>query len=728
MALVLVPCVLQSPALLGWLNCNPIYSTSGLGAAGFSPLTHGACWVDGNVGQTVQSLSGLSARELLSGHLPWWNHFSGAGLPLASEMQSSSFFLPFILLLRLFDGILYLNIVLRVLAGIFTFAFLREFGLGRFAALLGGILFELNGTFTWLGDAPIHPVPFLPLLLHGIERCRSATIIGRAGGQRSVAFGIAFSVLGGFPEVAFSDGIFALLWSLSRLDMEPRLSLIYLGKIVAGGLCGLLLSSPALIPFLHDLPLASVGGHVFAEASTVRPEHLASTVFPAIFGAPYADGNMEGWNHFWGYVTPATALLALLALAARPRDPRRLLLLAWFVFCLAGAYRTSVFGYLRDVLPGFNQIDFARYVGPSAEFAAITLAAMTLDQWDSATTRVRMTAALSVLLAVSAAVLWASGDLLERDVAVVPFGHVAVYGSVAEALLAVTAMCALLCHAPGRRPRLILGVIITGEALLLALPPVLSGTRDVRLNTGPVDFLRAHLGLSRFYAVGGALLPNYGAYFELGMVNEFYVPLPIIWNDHVRTLTTLETPTSMLGAGGDAASTIVDFEAHRKAFADVATRYLVVPGHADPLAIRHDPHYELAFDNGETHIYRLPDAAPYFEIVEGQCAIAAETRDVAELDCKQPARLLRREMAFRGWNASVNGVTTKVHTAMNLFQAVDVPAGVSTVRWWFQPAYAWVVGAALTAGLIYCVAALVKPWTGRGQPERRGRDIKAGSC
>ena len=703
LALVLVPCILQSPALFGWLSCNPIYSTSGLGTSGPSLLTHGTCWVDGNTGGTVQSLSGLSAQELLSGHLPWWNHFSGAGLPLASEMQSASFFLPFIFLLNFFDGFLYLNIILRVLTGLFTFLFLREIGLDRFAALLGGVLFELNGTFTWLGDAPIHPIPFLPLLMLGIERCRSAVKAGRPGGQLAVAFGIAFSILGGFPEVAFTDGILALLWSVSRLDMERRLWPGYIGKIVAGGICGLLLSSPELIPFLHDLPLATVGGHVFAQASTVKVEHIASVLFPAIWGAPYADGNLEVWNDFWGYVTPCTALLALLGIAAGLRDPRRLLLFGWFVFCLAGACRAPVFGYLRETTPGFNQINFARYVGPSAEFAAVILAAISVDHWQTATARMRMIVAAPILAALGISALVASNNLLRHDAAASPLGRIMAYGSVLEAVVAVVALCLIINRAFSKRSRLLVSIITTSEALLVALPTVLSGTSDTRLNTAPVAFLQAHLGLSRFYAVGGSLLPNYGAYYGIGMVNEFYLPLPKVWDDYARHLTSLETPTSVLGLGGDPVTRIMDFAAHRAAFSALSTEYLVVPGGQDPLATWHDPLYRLAFSNGRTHIYRLPDSAPYFEFIGGPCSVSAIARDKAITRCEQPAQLMRREMAFRGWTATVNGKPAKVHTAETLFQAVNVPAGTSTVQWRFVPRYVWVVGIMFAGGISSCV-------------------------
>ncbi len=629
-------------------------------------------------------------------------------------MQSASFFLPFILLLDLPDGFLYLNIVLRVLAGLCTFLFLRQFGLSRFASLLAGVLFELNGTFTWLGDAPIHPIPFLPLLMFGIERCRALSITNRPGGQLPVVFGIAFSIVGGFPEVAFSDGVLALAWAVSRLDMERRFWPLYVGKVIGGGVCGLLLSAPALVPFLHDLPSASIGIHVFAQVSIVKVDHLASVMFPAIFGAPYADGNLDGWNNFWGYVTPATALLAILGIVTRPAEPRRLLLVAWVIFCLAGACKMPVLGELREVLPAFNQINFARYVGPSAEFAAVTLAAIALDQWRTAISRISLAIALIVFATLGAATLFLARVLLERDAASNPLGAFMASGSIAEAVVVVSALCVLLSRDSIRQTRLVVGFVSAIEALVVASPTVLSGTNDFQLNTAPVAFLQTHLGLSRFYAVGGSLLPNYGAYFGIGMANEFYVPLPKMWADYVSTLTSLDTPTSFQGAG-DTASRISDFTRHRAAFSAMSVEYLVLPGFGDPLAGRHDPQYEPVFDNGRTHIYRLPDAAPYFQVIGGQCSVRAQTRDDVTVDCKQTGQLLRREMASRGWIARVNGSISKVHTAEGVFQSVDVPVGTSRVQWQFLPRYLWILTIAFAAGVTGCAIISARSLRSRGK-------------
>ncbi len=70
-------------------------------------------------------------------------------MPLAAAMQPGAFFLPFIMLLGLFDGLVLLKISMQVIAGIATYGLLRTLGLGRWASCLGGVLFQLSGIFAF---------------------------------------------------------------------------------------------------------------------------------------------------------------------------------------------------------------------------------------------------------------------------------------------------------------------------------------------------------------------------------------------------------------------------------------------------------------------------------------------------------------------------------------------------------------------------------------------------
>ena len=124
--------------------------------------------IDPNVGFITQPLGHLAAMDLLHGHFPWWNYFQGLGQPLAGEMQSAALF-PLTLLFALPSGLLWFHISLEIIAGVSTYFFVKKLGISSLLATTAGMLFSLNGTFSWLGNAVLNPVAFLPMLLLGIE-------------------------------------------------------------------------------------------------------------------------------------------------------------------------------------------------------------------------------------------------------------------------------------------------------------------------------------------------------------------------------------------------------------------------------------------------------------------------------------------------------------------------------------------------------------------------------
>ena len=185
--LLLLPFLSHVVELTGLANTDPLLFISSIARHSGSGLVPGKPFLDGNAAQTTEALGHLAAEDWLHGSLPWWNPYTGVGLPLASEMQPAAFFLPFTLLMHFQGGITYLKIAMQVLAGLFTLAFLRRLGLRPWAACLGAIMFECNGTFAWFSDAPILPVAFLPLLLLGEEVARDHAAIGRSAAATLIA-------------------------------------------------------------------------------------------------------------------------------------------------------------------------------------------------------------------------------------------------------------------------------------------------------------------------------------------------------------------------------------------------------------------------------------------------------------------------------------------------------------------------------------------------------------
>src|ERR1700722_8499478 len=106
-------------------------------------------------------------------------------------------------------------------------------------------------------------------------------------------------------------------------------------------------------------------------------------------------------------------------------------------------------------------------------------------------------------------------------------------------------------------------------------------------------------------------------------------------------------------------------------------------------------------------IYELPGAAPYFETVGGPCRVAPVSRETVTTDCAAPARLLRRELFFDGWRATIDGRPAPILPADPVVQAIEVPAGVARIEFRYSPPYAVAIGILFAAGLLLVAAGTV---------------------
>ncbi len=130
--LVLLPFVVHAPLWLLGRSTDPIWFNSGIttnaaSSAWQAPFAWQAPpFLDPNLGFNTETLGRLAAWDWLHHIVPWWNPYSGIGMPLAGELQPEAFFLPFNFLLLLPEGVLWQQICMQILAGLATYALLRE--------------------------------------------------------------------------------------------------------------------------------------------------------------------------------------------------------------------------------------------------------------------------------------------------------------------------------------------------------------------------------------------------------------------------------------------------------------------------------------------------------------------------------------------------------------------------------------------------------------------------
>src|SRR5437899_290786 len=96
-------------------------------------------------GYPVREFAARMLRE--SGHFPLWNPYLFGGMPYVAAMHGDIFYPTFLLRLVLpTDVAMTWSFVIHLwLAGLFTYCFLRAWGLGFFPSLLGGVAYMLTG-------------------------------------------------------------------------------------------------------------------------------------------------------------------------------------------------------------------------------------------------------------------------------------------------------------------------------------------------------------------------------------------------------------------------------------------------------------------------------------------------------------------------------------------------------------------------------------------------------
>ncbi len=503
-------------------------------------------WVDPTIGFITQPLGMLSADDWLHGIVPWWNPYSGVGMPLAAEMQTLSFFLPFVLLLKYWQGWLALKIILQILSGLFTYALLIQMRMTRLAAMSAAALYALNATF-FLDPHVMGPIAFGPLLLLGIERAYDATIRHQPRGWALIPLAVAYLVYSGYPEVAYIEGLLGVVWTLWRFALVGAARWRFLAKIALGGILGIGFALPILVPFFEYVHLSFLGKHAdYYSKMSIRLTDLIRQVFPYLFGpvgtplAPHRYHNELFIVRYWIKLSDwFGAVAAILALASLIR-PARFQGLQWVLLGVIAVWEARIFGFppaiwALDQIPLLAQTDSVRFCGPTIELASFIMVAIAIDTWQR-----------HGGLARRAAYLLIAGFLAIAAFAVLPLIHSIrlwvlgrpslTYFIVGTTLLwvvmALTAII-LLTRAPRRHAAILLGLIISGSAVVDASITQLGAPRQAKLDIHGVAFLKRHLGLARFYTLG-PFGPNYPAAFHIASINDNALPVAQNWNHYIH--------------------------------------------------------------------------------------------------------------------------------------------------------------------------------------------------
>ncbi len=701
--LAIVVTVVAANALyvFGVHTAEPMVYFSGL-AHPEPGLAKGVATIDPNVGWTVEALGRSAARSWLNGHVPLWNVHEGVGTPLAGEMQSAAFFLPFVLLLALPQGVLLMHLSLELIAGIGTLLFLRKLGLGWVAATVGGCLFAVNGAFAVMTNAPFNPIAFLPFSLWGVELVAAAIREGRTPrwGTWTIALSLVFMLFAGFPETALLEGLFLAGWTIARLLTLPAGRARFFGWVVAGGGLAILISLPVLITFAHFLGFGFTAYHDGNAAAGAYPVKRLSAL-----AMPFATGplgrTVAGGQA--GFVTLAAVLLAGIGFLGPRQRPVRWIIGIGTALLLLNQYGAPPINQIAGRLPGLNQILLYKYGVCLVEFAVILFAAYGIDDLVRRRARRR---ALAVGIGFAVAYLIASP--LYVHIALGSLHHprwsAVVLTWTAVICLAVAALAVL-----SRRRRLGRGLLGVLAALVVVdgaanySVPSIAASPPVTVDLAPVRYLQQHLGTSRFYTLG-PIQPNYGSYFGIAQLNINDLPVPKKMADFITADLRPEPGTPGAVEGSKATDRayspyLLTYNNYRpeqqrlllKAygqeqdhFRDAAVEYVVMAPNVNDAAARRLGLVKV-FQNETAAIWRDPKALPYYTTLGGNCRVREQSYTAVTVDCARPATLVRRQLSSPGWTVTVNGASRRIPDNGSLFSSIRLPAGTSRVSYDYLP-------------------------------------------
>ena len=237
--------------------------------------------------------------ELLkNGVWPLWIPHALSGTPLLANFQSGLFY-PLNLLFFVFSNInawsIYI-IIQPIMAGFFTFLFLKNLKLNFLPSLIGGFIFAFCGfMLVWLEYGIVgHAGLWLPLVLLTIDKLSNKpsslwVVIG--------AFTVGFSLLAGYPQIAVFSLAVAVLYLLFKIfwikeKVDSRGFLLILGFFFLG----ILLAAVQLLPGLELWRFSIRGADPTAAAFNFGLNPLKNLI---LFWAPDFYGNPATGN-FWG--------------------------------------------------------------------------------------------------------------------------------------------------------------------------------------------------------------------------------------------------------------------------------------------------------------------------------------------------------------------------------------------------------------------------------------------
>lgn len=298
------------------------------------PALGGAFLVNPNSDQYIAGYSfrEFAARSLREGNgFPLWNPFQFGGMPYVAAMHGDIFYPTFILRMILPTDVAMTwgFIIHMMLAGVFTYGFLRAAGVRFHAACIGAVAYLLSGAMASYAspghDGKLFVSSLLPAALWALT-------LGMRDGRRAawgaLAVVVGLGVLSPHPQLLqymlLTTGAYALWLALKPQTVItedgpvadatprfPRLGLA-LGAVLLGGIMGAIQYLPVR-EYVSWSPRAGGKGYDYATSFSFPLEETINMYLPQFSGILANYWGRNGIHFHSEYVGASVLVLAFLA-------------------------------------------------------------------------------------------------------------------------------------------------------------------------------------------------------------------------------------------------------------------------------------------------------------------------------------------------------------------------------------------------------------------------------
>lgn len=682
-------------------------------------------------------------NSLRAGEMPWWDPYVGGGTPAMANLTGALFFPPAMAVAVLGNSSLLRNIyylLMLVVAGLFTYSFVRKHGVSPASSLVAGCAVALSGGLVQTIPAGFgQSAACGPMILFFVRR-----LLDRITPRRiaATAFAFAFAALASFPPIlvglfAFSVVYFVIGVSTEISGTRGRLFRAFaLSVVLAIGLV-----SFQYIPAIHLIRNSPQLSASYGKAGMEKlwPASLLQLLGPTLMGgAPTYEVPSVPGPPSPGFLFYCGALPLLLCLLAGSTGSSRSRTL--FLSALAGTILSlmKIFGippvHWIGLLPSFRTIHYAVYLGTTTCFTIALLASLGFERMR--TGRLSSVRAVVASMMIAGMFTWLWLLVAEQG----SLSHTNAWRWIADfrlgAAFTVAGIAAILItrtvSAEGRAGKTALTLVF----LLLCVESVVNASfpkqtrADVWRRSEPYVMALQKLAVTGRIFSTGPLPANTNSAFRLMKIDSLYAMNSYRMLQFYRSHFASSARFFLREAIRLPGEVVLDA---------ANIEFLLLALHQENLIAESDRRgYRRILSDDAAHLYRRATRPRYFfatdyrlvrsggarEMLDNDGAILVEqplsfpslpnpepavqfrvstfgnNTFTGVLHAPVPGLLYCSESDMPGWTARVNGREVSIFTANHAFRAVEVPSGEVTVEFRYWPP-------GLTAGLAISLIALL---------------------